>query len=165
MIYKIMLDIQTTELIMRLGLALIIGAILGAERIVAHKSAGIRTYALISMGAALFVMLSDGIIQEYLRLGVTGVQPTYVLAQIVVAIGFLTGGLFLKHDNHVSGLTTASGLWITAGIGAAIGFGLYAMALVAAFFTFFIFTVLWVFEQKVRSIADKVLEDKDNTPH
>jgi putative Mg2+ transporter-C (MgtC) family protein len=156
-----MIELQTTELVLRLGLAVLVGAFLGAERIIAHKSAGVRTYALISMGAALFVMVSDGAIMRYLALGVTGVQPTYVLAQIVVAIGFLTGGLFLKHDNHISGLTTASGLWITAGIGAAIGFGLYTLALTAAFFTFLIFTVLWIFEQKVRAIGEAVL-DKDS---
>ncbi len=155
-----MIDSITLEFALRLALALLLGATLGTERIIAHKSAGIRTYALISMGAALFVIISDQALKQYLLLGVTGVQPTYVLAQIVVAIGFLTGGLFLKHDNHVSGLTTASGLWITAGIGSAVGFGLYALAITATLLTLFIFTVLWMFEQKVRTIADDVLEDQ-----
>ncbi|MEN9852151.1 MAG: hypothetical protein RI996_94 [Candidatus Parcubacteria bacterium] len=155
-----MTDIHTAEIILRLGLAMFVGIVLGAERIIAHKAAGVRTYALISMGAALFVMVSDGAITRYLAMGVTGVQPTYVLAQIVVAIGFLTGGLFIKHDNHVSGLTTASGLWITAGIGAAIGFGLYALAMSAAFFTLFIFTILWIFEKKIKTVAGVVLEHK-----
>ncbi len=95
-------------------------------------------------------------------MGVTGVQPTYVLAQIVVAIGFLTGGLFLKHDNHVSGLTTASGLWITAGIGSAVGFGLYQLAIVATILTLFIFTALWILEQKVRSVAEEVLDEPND---
>jgi putative Mg2+ transporter-C (MgtC) family protein len=153
-----MIDPISIEFALRLALALFLGAILGTERIIAHKSAGIRTYALISMGAALFVIISDQALKQYLLLGVTGVQPTYVLAQIVVAIGFLTGGLFLKHDNHVSGLTTASGLWITAGIGSAVGFGLYALAITATLLTLFIFTILWMFEQKVRTVADDVLE-------
>ena len=153
-----MIDPINIELITRLTLALALGAFLGIERIVAHKSAGVRTYALISMCAALFVMVSDGAIARYLALGVTGVQPTYVLAQIVVAIGFLTGGLFLKHDNHVSGLTTASGLWMTAGIGSAVGFGLYALAIYATALTFFIFTILWVIEQKIRKTAEEVLD-------
>ena len=155
-----MIDPITLEFALRLALALSLGATLGTERIIAHKSAGIRTYALISMGAALFVIISDQALKQYLLLGVTGVQPTYVLAQIVVAIGFLTGGLFLKHDNHVSGLTTASGLWITAGIGSAVGFGLPALAITATLLTLFIFTVLWMFEQKVRTVADDVLEDQ-----
>jgi uncharacterized membrane protein YhiD involved in acid resistance len=90
------MDPITIEFSLRLALALGLGAILGTERIIAHKSAGIRTYALISMGAALFVIISDQALKQYLLLGVTGVQPTYVLAQIVVAIGFLTGGLFLN---------------------------------------------------------------------
>jgi putative Mg2+ transporter-C (MgtC) family protein len=156
-----MIDIESMELVFRLGLALLFGAILGTERIIAHKAAGVRTYALISMGAALFVMVSEGAIREYLAMGVIGVQPTYVLAQIVVAIGFLTGGLFLKHDNHISGLTTASGLWITAGIGAGIGFGQYTLSIAATVFTLFIFTVLWVFEQKVRAVGETVLEKKE----
>ena len=153
------MDPYNTELFIRLITALGLGALLGIERIVAHKSAGVRTHALISMGAALFVIVSDEAIAKYLVLGVTGVQPTYVLAQIVVAIGFLTGGLFLKHENHVSGLTTASGLWITAGIGSAIGFGLYAVGIMAAALTLFIFTVLWMFEQKVRKVAGDVLDE------
>lgn len=157
-----MIDPYTVELIIRLALALSLGALLGVERIVAHKSAGVRTYALISMGAALFVMVSDGAIAKYLALGVTGVQPTYVLAQIVVAIGFLTGGLFIRHDNHISGLTTASGLWITAGIGSAIGFGLYSLAIASTVFTLFIFTILWTFEEKVRDVAEDVLDDQGN---
>lgn len=155
-----MIDPNTLEFALRLALALALGGLLGIERIIAHKSAGVRTYALISMGAALFVIISDQALKEYLLLGVTGVQPTYVLAQIVVAIGFLTGGLFLKHDNHVSGLTTASGLWITAGIGSAVGFGLHSLAIIATLLTLFIFTVLWTFEQKVRTVAEDVLDEQ-----
>ncbi len=157
-----MIDQITIEFSLRLALALALGALLGAERIIAHKSAGVRTYALISMGAALFIIVSDQALRQYLLLGVTGVQPTYVLAQIVVAIGFLTGGLFLKHDNHVSGLTTASGLWITAGIGSAVGFGLYQLAIVATILTLFIFTALWILEQKVRSVAEEVLDEPND---
>jgi putative Mg2+ transporter-C (MgtC) family protein len=155
-----MIDPLTIEFALRLGLALLLGGLLGTERIIAHKSAGVRTYALISMGAALFIIISDQALKQYLLLGVTGVQPTYVLAQIVVAIGFLTGGLFLKHDNHVSGLTTASGLWITAGIGSAVGFGLYSLAVTATILTLFIFTALWILEQKVRTVAEDVFEDQ-----
>jgi putative Mg2+ transporter-C (MgtC) family protein len=154
-----MIEPNVIDLIVKLGLALVLGGVLGTERIVAHKSAGLRTYALISMCSALFVMISDMYMREYVALGVTGVQPTYVLAALVGAIGFLTGGLFLKHDNHVSGLTTASGLWVTAGIGAAVGFGFYATAVIAAIFTFIVFTVFWNIEQKVREKADEIQND------
>lgn len=151
------MDIITISI--KLTLALVLGAILGTERIVAHKSAGLRTYALISMCSALFVMISDMYMKEYVAMGINGIQPTYVLAALVGAIGFLTGGLFLKHDNQVSGLTTASGLWMTAGIGAAVGFGFYSVAVVAAGLTFVVFTLFWKLEQKVRQTADEVQGD------
>jgi putative Mg2+ transporter-C (MgtC) family protein len=145
-----MIDNNTFELFVRLVLALILGAIIGVERILAHKSAGIRTHALVSMGAALFVIISEETISKYITAGVIGVQPTYVLAQIVVAIGFLSGGLFLKHDDHVTGLTTASGLWIVAAIGSSIGFGYYALGAMTTLLTLFIFIALWIVEDKLQ---------------
>jgi putative Mg2+ transporter-C (MgtC) family protein len=157
-----MIEPNIIEITIKLVIALLLGGLLGTERIVAHKSAGLRTYALISMCAALFVMISDTYMREYVALGVNGIQPTYVLAALVGAIGFLTGGLFLKHDNHVSGLTTASGLWVTAGIGAAVGFGYYSTATIAAALTFLVFTVFWKVEQKVRQKADALQSNQSD---
>jgi putative Mg2+ transporter-C (MgtC) family protein len=132
--------------------AMFLGALIGTERIMAHKSAGVRTYALVSMAAALFVIISDSVAKSYLTLGATGVQPTYVLAQIVVAIGFLSGGLYIKDHNHVSGLTTAAGLWIAAAIGSAIGFGYIGIAVVATLLTLFALTILWKIEVKIKKL-------------
>lgn len=157
-----MLEPHTIEIIIKLSIAMTLGIILGIERIVAHKTAGMRTYALVSMGAAAFVMISDMVIDGYIARGVVGVQPTYVLAQIVVAIGFLTGGLFIVKDSHVFGLTTASGLWISAAIGSASGYGFYALATIATFLTLFVFTGLWLIEDKVREWTDSPKE-KENT--
>ena len=117
------IDTYILELLIKLGLAMTLGIILGIERIAAHKTAGMRTYALVAMGAAAFVIISTSVTEMYIGRGITSVQPTYVLAQIVVAIGFLTGGLFIVKDSHVFGLTTASGLWIAAAIGSAVVFG------------------------------------------
>jgi putative Mg2+ transporter-C (MgtC) family protein len=131
---------------------MLLGSLLGIERIIAHKTAGIRTFALVAMASALFVIISEEVNRTYLGLGVVGIQPTYVFAQIVVAIGFLSGGLFLKQDNHVSGLTTASGLWITAAIGAAVGYGMKTIAIFTTLITLFIFTILWFLEKKIKEL-------------
>jgi len=142
----------TMEIMTRLIVAMLLGSILGTERIIAHKTAGVRTYALVAMASALFVIIADEVNRTYLGLGIIGIQPTYVFAQIVVAIGFLSGGLFLKQDNHISGLTTASGLWITAAIGAAVGYGMKTIAVLTTLLTLFIFTILWFLEKKIKDL-------------
>ena len=157
-----MTEITTIDLIFRLTLAIVLGAMLGTERIIAHKVAGLRTHALISMGAALSIIISETVTRNYIGMGVLGTRPTYVLAQIVTAIGFLTAGIFFRHDNHVSGLTTASGLWLTAGIGAAIGYGFFTIGITAAVLSFIVFTVFWRIEQKVVSVSERKINKKED---
>ena len=144
------MDIQTLDIIIKLFLAVIFGGIVGTERVFARKTAGIRTYALVSMGAALFVIISQVVSSYYLSQGITNFDMLRVAAQIVVGIGFLGAGLIIFRGSRITGLTTASGLWVSAGIGMAVGFGLYALALIAAFFTLFIFVILWLIEDKIK---------------
>jgi putative Mg2+ transporter-C (MgtC) family protein len=135
---------------LRLFVALILGMIIGAERVWAHKTAGMRTYALVSMGSALFVIVSVEIVKAYAGYGFSGMNPLMIIAQIVVGIGFLGTGLIFNQDSKVTGLTTATGLWVVAGIGMASGFGLYDIAFIATILTLFVFTVLWFVEEKLK---------------
>jgi len=127
-------------------LALFLGICLGLERSFAKKTAGMRTYALVSMGACLFIILSR-LIAPVTDPGSPG--EMYVLQGLIMGIGFIGGGAILHNKEHTSGLTTAAGLWITAGIGASVGFGYQSIAIFTTIVTLFAFTVLWFIEHYV----------------
>jgi len=142
------LDATTIDIIVRLLVALLLGMVIGTERVWAHKTAGMRTYALVSMGSALFVIISNEMVKYYT--GMAGLNPLMIVAQIVVGVGFIGSGLIFSKESKMLGLTTATGLWVSAGIGMAAGFGLFNIAIVATFLTLFIFVVLWFVEEQLK---------------
>ena len=152
------IDSNTLDIIIRLFVALLLGGFIGAERVWAHKTAGMRTYALVSMGSALFVLVSNEMVKAYA--GFPGMNPLMIVAQIVVGVGFIGTGLIFTKDSKLVGLTTATGLWVSAGIGMACGFGLFNIAIIAMVMTLFIFIVLWFIENYLRK--SKFIQD-DNT--
>ena len=136
------------EFIVRLAVAAILGALVGLERSIAGKHAGMRTYALVSMGSALFVVL--GTLASYQMALFAGVNPLQIAGSIVIGIGFIGAGLAaVKGDGHAE-LTTASGIWVAAGVGMAAGFGLYTLAAGATVFALLIFTLLLKVENRIR---------------
>ncbi|MBI2099746.1 MAG: MgtC/SapB family protein [Candidatus Vogelbacteria bacterium] len=142
-----LLQPEMLELLLRLLVAVVLGASLGVERSLAGKTAGMRTYALVSLGAAMFVAISQAVTSQYMQIGMRNFDPLRVASQIVVGIGFLGAGLIIFKSHKLRGLTTAAGLWVAAGIGMASGYGLYFLAIGGALFTLLIFTVLWQLEQ------------------
>ena len=149
---------ETIEVFKNLLLAAALGSLLGVERVFAHKMAGVRTYALVSLGAALFIVISTTITPLYI--GMTNFDPLRMAAHIITGIGFLGAGLVIFRDAHIKGLTTAAGLWVAAGIGIASGFGLQAIALFATLITLFLFTAMWFFERGIKKVSGKWDEDK-----
>lgn len=139
----------TMSIFLRLFIAVILGMIIGTERVWAHKTAGMRTYALVSMGAALFIIISELIIVKYINIG--GFDPTRMASQIIVGIGFLGAGSIMLQGSRLKGLTTASGLWVCAGIGMATGLGLFNIAIIATVLVLFIFIILWFIEKKIKN--------------
>ena len=142
------LDITTLDITIRLFVALFLGMLIGAERVWAHKTAGMRTYALVSMGSALFVIISNEMVKYYT--GYSGLNPLMIISQIVVGVGFIGTGLIFAKESKLMGLTTATGLWVSSGIGMAAGFKLYDIAIIATILTLFIFIVLWFVEAKIK---------------
>lgn len=109
-----------SEWILRILVAALCGCLIGYERSSRNKEAGIRTHAIVSLGAALIMLVS-----KYGFIDVAGYDASRVAAQIVSGVGFLGAGvIFVKHGT-VSGLTTAAGMWVTSGVGMCIGAGLY----------------------------------------
>lgn len=137
--------ISYPDIFVGLLLAVFFGAILGIERNLAGKMAGMRTYALVSLGSALFVDVSRLVIIQ----SASGVNydPLRLAAQIVTGIGFIGAGLVILRGGHLTGVTTAAGLWVSAGVGMACGFGLYTLALFATGLSLAIFTILWIIER------------------
>ena len=114
--------VQTSELIVRLVVAGLLGGLIGAEREYRAKVAGTRTHLLVAIGAALMMIVS--------RYGFEGQgDPSRVAAQIVSGIGFIGAGAIMVNKHAVHGLTTAAGIWVAAGIGMAIAAGLYAVGI------------------------------------
>ncbi len=116
------MDIFELELAGRVALAAVLGAVLGAEREIHMKTAGLRTHTMVSIGAALFTIAGayafDG----------PGVDRTRIAAQVVTGIGFIGAGGMLRTGFTVTGITTAATLWLAAALGLAAGFGLYVLA-------------------------------------
>lgn len=124
---------QGTRVTLRLVLAALLGGLLGLEREQQGKEAGVRTHMLVSLGAALFVMVPD-------IAGAMDDAMSRVIQGVVAGVGFLGAGTILKSDRHdeVRGLTTAAGIWLTAAIGVTVGMGYEATALLAAGMAFVI---------------------------
>ena len=136
----------------QLILAMALGSVIGIERSFIGKTAGMRTYGLVSTGACLFIITS---IEVGIELPMANFSPMQVMAGIITGIGFLGAGLIIFKDSKLVGLTTAAGLWVAAGIGIAVAYRLYAIAIFATILTLFNFTVLWKVETKPKEIADK----------
>jgi len=142
------INIETMDIVARLFVALLLGMIIGTERVWAHKTAGMRTYALVAMGSSLFVVISNEMVKYYT--GYSGLNPLMIISQIVVGVGFIGAGLIFTKDSKLVGLTTATSLWVSAGIGMACGFRLFNIAIIATILTLFIFIVLWFVEEKLK---------------
>lgn len=113
------------ELLARIFLAGICGAVIGYERKNRNKEAGIRTHMIVSLGAALIMVVSKYGFSDILGDAGIALDPSRIAAQIVTGVGFLGAGMIFLRKNTVSGLTTAAGIWATSAIGMAIGSGLY----------------------------------------
>ena len=150
--------ITNDPMILSLITAMLLGIVLGVERFLAHKTAGMRTYALISMGSALFVIIS-----QIVAARTTGLfDPLRMAAQVVAAAGFLGVGAIFHNNQRISGITTASGMWVAAGVGMACGFGLYKLAIVVTVLCLFAFVVLWFLEKQIRKIP--ITKEEDDMP-
>lgn len=151
---------QNSEIIIRLAVAIGLGMLIGAERLLVHKEAGMKTHALVSMGAAVFVLVSEALAQRYGGSG--GFDPARIASNIIVGIGFLGAGSIIFQNSKLVGLTTAGGLWVTAGIGMASGFGLFNLAVIATLLVLFILIAVNIFEKPIRKISDQNSDPAQN---
>jgi len=141
-----MIDPAQFDMVIKLIVALALGLVVGIEREFVGKEAGTKTYSLVTLGAALFTIIS---------FDPNFPDPSRVIAQIITGIGFIGAGLIIFHENKIHGLTTAAGLWTMAGVGVAAGMGYYFLAVVSTLMVLFILFVLRKLrlEERIHSIA------------
>ena len=127
-----MVNLPWWVLLSRLALAAALGAVVGFEREVRERQAGLRTHMLVSLGSALFTIVSAYAWTDFSFGHGSGVgyDPTRIAAQIVTGVGFLGAGAILHQGTLVRGLTTAASLWIVAAVGMAVGAGYWAAAII-----------------------------------
>lgn len=137
-------EISATSSVFKLMLSMLLGDIVGFERKSKGQNAGIRTFALISMGATMAMILSVYVLQEY-----KGGDPGRMAAQVLSGIGFLGAGAIIQMKGSVRGLTTAAGIWIVATIGLAVGIGLYFISFFATGLIILVLVQFERFEHKI----------------
>lgn len=142
-------ELTVTEIILRVLISVVIGGLIGLERGMKNRPAGLRTYMLVCVGACV-VMLTNQYTYQVYQVG----DPVRMGAQVISGIGFLGAGtIVVTSRNQIKGLTTAAGLWTAGGIGLAIGIGLYEVAIAASAAVFIILTVLHQLDFRVRKKA------------
>jgi len=129
------------DIIIRIGLAVLIGGIIGYERETHRRAAGLRTHILVCVGSTLITLTSIYMAKAYSS-ALFPSDPTRIAAGIVTGIGFLGAGTIMRAQGAVSGLTTAASLWCIAAIGIALGCGFYVAAIASAVAIFLVLMVL-----------------------
>lgn len=124
---------QVVRVALRMAVALIIGTVIGLQRELSHKPAGLRTHLLVALGTALLVVAA-------VNANMKSADVSRVIQGLITGIGFLGGGTILKltQEHEIRGLTTAAGIWLTAAASVAAGLGEFAAAFIGMFFALFV---------------------------
>jgi len=138
------------ELTFKIVLSVLLSSLIGFEREMRQKGAGLRTHILVGVGSTLIVLTSLHLFDIYR--GVTIIDPTRMITGIVTGIGFLCAGTIMQAESRVRGLTTAAALWIVSGVGIAVGAGHYSAAIVVSIV---VFLVLISMRSVERNLAKK----------
>ncbi|MES2202791.1 MAG: MgtC/SapB family protein [Patescibacteria group bacterium] len=129
-------------------LSVILGALMGLERSIAGKQAGMRTYALVSLGSCLFTLV--GVVASYQLSMFAGINPLQIAGSVVIGIGFIGAGLAAIRGSEHAELTTAAGIWVASAVGLACGLGMYAVATATAVLSVLVFKVFLSIENSIR---------------
>jgi putative Mg2+ transporter-C (MgtC) family protein len=147
-------DLTWAEILLRVGLAAVLGGAIGFERELREREAGLRTHMLVSVGAALFTLVSAYAWTDWRFSTENGLvfDPTRIAAQVVTGIGFLGAGAIIRQGLSVRGLTTAATLWVVAAIGMASGAGYYTAAAIT---TVLVLVSLWPLRIAARPVLGR----------
>lgn len=149
------MDVDLWHMAGRLALACLLGGLLGIERDLKGHEAGLRTHMLLSLGAALFAVVSVGAFDEFIDSGVSTVQvdPSRIASYVAAGVGFIGAGAIVKYRGSVTGLTTAASLWVAAAIGVSTGLGMWKASLIAAGLALLSLAILHPISQGLERLA------------
>lgn len=134
------LSSDNLKIIIQLFMAVLLAGLLGFERQRAQKPAGLRTYALVGLGACMLTFISMNAFDRFI--GVTSFDPSRIISNIIVGIGFIGAGLIFHQGIKVEGLTTATGIWVAAALGIAVGLEMYFLAVAGTIAAFILLGIL-----------------------
>jgi putative Mg2+ transporter-C (MgtC) family protein len=143
--------IGSGEIAIRLVLSVLLSSLIGLERELKQHGAGFRTHILVCLGSALIMLTSLYVFDIYKD--VVSLDPARIASGIITGIGFLCAGTIMRYGGTVKGLTTAASLWVTAGVGMAVGCGFYGAAVIT---TFIVFVVLFFFGGLEKKVKEKI---------
>lgn len=152
--------IELIHMGLRLLVALVVGGLVGLQRELTHKPAGLRTHMLLSLGTALILVTAE-------QAGMSKSDLSRVVQGLVTGVGFLGGGAILKltAEHEIHGLTTAAGLWVTAAAGAAAGLGRLGLAIVGVCLGLLVLAAFVKLEQKLGHHASQDAANRPPPPH
>ena len=127
-------------IVIRLAVSIVIGGLIGLERELEHKPAGLRTIMLVCLGSTIFMLIGA-------ELGLVSSELGRIVAGVVTGIGFLGAGAIIRARGEVYGLTTAATIWLASGLGLAIGAGYFLLAIIAAIFVLVVLRLFGVVEK------------------
>jgi putative Mg2+ transporter-C (MgtC) family protein len=140
------------EIAARFLLAAVLGGLLGFDREVKNRPAGLRTHMLIALAAALFTAITFEIHETIIRGGGSGTDPIRIIEAVTAGVAFLAAGAIIQSGRKITGLTTGAGMWMAGALGVASGSGYYAIAIIAAAFAMFILSAIsWIDDRFVQS--------------
>lgn len=137
------------QVICQLLLATLLGALIGLEREIKRKEAGLQTYSLVALGTCLFTIISFELFNSFLFKSGISFDPSRIIQAVAIGIGFIGAGVIFRQPSGIIGLTTAAGLWTTAAIGITVGVKLYFLAIFTSFLTLLVLAGFGLLEEKV----------------
>ncbi|UCG30958.1 MAG: MgtC/SapB family protein [candidate division WOR-3 bacterium] len=134
------ISVEWITIVLRLAVSIVIGGLVGLERELEHKPAGLRTIILVCLGSTIFMLIG-------LELGLASSELGRIVAGAVTGIGFLGAGAIIRARGEVYGLTTAATIWLASGLGLAIGAGYYVLAIIACISVLIVLRILGIVER------------------
>jgi putative Mg2+ transporter-C (MgtC) family protein len=130
------------EITIKIGIIVLLSGVIGLDRELKHKPAGLKTHILVGLGSTIFTLVSLYMFYEFQGKQGASVDPGRIAAQVVTGIGFLGAGTIMQSKGTITGLTTAASLWAVAGIGLAVGAGMYPLAVISTTAILLVFFII-----------------------
>lgn len=149
----------TSQDLYALLISVLLGTVVGVEREIGRKPAGLRTHVLVCLGSTLFVLVTKHAVQD---IGGPNLDPTRIIHGVITGVGFLGAGSIIRQQGYVHGLTTAASIWMVAAVGVAAGVHAYGLAVTGAVLALIVLEIFRLVEKWVASRGGGSSDDSDD---